>query len=92
MENVDAPQIAVLDRGFIYVGFCRLDGDMLVITRAQNVRRWGTTSGLGELAQKGPMANTRLDPAGTVRAPKGAVIHLIETSAEAWAETLKAGV
>ena len=32
-------QIVVLDRGFVYVGQVRQDGDFLVIESAKNVRR-----------------------------------------------------
>lgn len=77
-------QIAILDRGFVYVGNVEVAGDWLVISDAQNVRRWGTTKGLGELAAKGPQARTELDPAGTVRAPLRAVIGLIACEASAW--------
>lgn len=71
-------QIVVLDRGFVYVGAVKDAGDNLVITGAKCIRRWGTTNGLGQLAESGPTSNTVLDPAGTVTAPKRAVIHLIE--------------
>lgn len=77
-------QIAVLDRGFVYVGQCTIGDQGLTITEASCVRRWGSTGGLGELAQKGPQTNTKLDPAGTVHAPMSSVIHLIDCDATAW--------
>lgn len=79
-----APQIAVLDRWFVYVGNCRIEDGTLVITDASCVRRWGTAAGLGQLAAAGPTSQTRLDPAGTVRAPLSAVIHLIDCTPGAW--------
>ena len=86
--NEESPiQIAVLDRGFVYVGRCRIDGDWLIITSAMNIRHWGTTRGLGELVN-GPTRNTRLDAAGTVRAPLRAVIHLLDAEEGAWAAKL----
>lgn len=78
------PQIAVLDRGFVYVGLCAVADGVLTITKAQNVRRWGTTNGLGQLAQSGPTSNTKLDAAGTVRAPLSSVMHLIDCTDTAW--------
>lgn len=86
-----APQIAVLDRGFVYAGYCSLDGDILTIADAHNIRRWGTSNGLGELALNGPLPNTKIDKAGTVRAPKSSVVHLIDLPAEKWASVLKPG-
>lgn len=77
-------KIAVLDRGFVYVGLCHTEDGALVISRAQNIRRWGTSAGLGELASKGPQAQTKLDAAGTVRAPMPSVIHLIDCNVAAW--------
>ena len=71
--------IIVLDRGFVYVGDVEIDGDWCVIKNAQNIRRWGTTKGLGELVS-GPTKDTVLDPAGTVRAPMRAVISVIDAS------------
>lgn len=81
---VTGKQIVVLDRGFVYQGDVTLAGDFVIIENAKNVRRWGTTKGLGELAAKGPQRNTVLDDAGTVRAPSRALIHLIACDDAAW--------
>jgi hypothetical protein len=90
MEQIMTPtptlQIAVLDRGFVYVGLCVLADGMLTITDAQNIRRWGTTRGLGELALTGPTDKTKIDPAGTVRAPAAAVMHLLDCAPDGWAK------
>ena len=77
-KNDMGMQIVVMDRGFVYAGKVTIENDFVTITEAKNIRRWGTTEGLGELAAKGPLADTKLDPAGTVKAPMRAVIHLIE--------------
>jgi len=61
--------IVVVDNGFVYVGDCFWDGDFLRIEQAENIRRWGTTKGLGELIN-GPLKDTQHDPAGTVLVPK----------------------
>ena len=77
-------RIAVLDRGFVYVGMCHVHHSVLVITAAQCVRRWGTQNGLGQLATSGPTAETKLDATGTIRAPLTALIHLIDCTPDAW--------
>lgn len=82
--NYTAPQIVILDRGFVFVGDVATDGDWLVISNARNVRRWGTSKGLGELAKDGPKPETKIDHAGTVRAPLRAVIGLLECEASSW--------
>lgn len=69
-------KIVVLDRGFVYVGKVSDEGENLRITNCRNIRRWGTTKGLGELVN-GPTSETRLDDVGEVIAPKRAVIHQI---------------
>ena len=86
MPDLTTPQlqIAVLDRGFVYVGLCHIEGAWLVITGAQNLRRWGTTAGLGQLARSGPTATTKMDAAGIVRAPLSATIHLIDANPAVW--------
>lgn len=80
-------QIAVLDRGFVYVGRVETQASGIVIHEARCIRRWGTDAGLGQLALGGPREATKLDPAGTVRAPASALVHLIDCVEVAWAGT-----
>jgi len=76
--------IVVVTRGFIYVGDVVYDDQWCIVTNARNLRRWGTTKGLGELALNGPTGETGLDNVGIVRIPHHAVIHIIDTEAEKW--------
>lgn len=77
-------QIVILDRGFVFVGDVSEDGGWLLIKNAKNIRRWGTSRGLGELAARGPLADTKLDDSGTVRAPMRAVIGLLQCEVASW--------
>lgn len=76
-------KIAVIDRGFVYVGRVAMEGDFLILRNAKNIRVWGTTNGLGELVS-GPTSSTRLDPVGTVRVPSRALISLIDVEQSKW--------
>jgi hypothetical protein len=78
-------QIIIAERGWVFVGDCSRDGDQLIIANARNVRRWGTTSGLGQLAKDGPQAETQLDDYGTVRIHVLAVVAAIECDPAKWA-------
>ena len=81
-------QIVVLDRGFVYVGRVKTDDDWCYINNALNLRRWGTTNGLGELAANGPTGNTKMDKSGTVKAPMKSLIHLIAVEEQIWEKLL----
>lgn len=76
-------KIVVLDRGFVYIGRVKIDGDFVVITGAKNIRIWGTSKGLGELVN-GPLSGTKLDAVGTVRAPLRSLIYLIDAQESKW--------
>ena len=80
-EQIDMGwQIVVVDQGFVYVGKVRYTGTGFVeITNADNLRQWGTTRGLGELAH-GPTAKTVRDPVGIVMVPVGRVVLYIATT------------
>ena len=71
-------QIVVCDRGFVYVGQTVVDGEFVTITSARNIRKWGTTKGLGQLAESGPTRDTVLDNAGELLVPLKSVIHFIK--------------
>lgn len=75
-------QIVILDGGFVYVAECTLADGFLMMTNARCIRKWGTTSGLGEL-RSGPTSQTVLDVTGEIVAPLGRVIHMIKCTA-AW--------
>ena len=85
-KTPDPIQIVVLDRGYVYVGRVRRDSNFVHITQARNIRRWGTTQGLGQLVH-GPLAATVLDAVGTVHAPLRALISLIDVEQEPWTIT-----
>lgn len=88
MSEQNPINIVVLDRGFVYVGRTKVEGDFIIITQAKNIRRWGTTRGLGELVT-GPTKDTKLDPVGTVKAPIRALISLISVEEEKWTPILE---
>jgi hypothetical protein len=77
-------QIIVAHRGFVFVGDVSDEGDEVVITGTQNVRRWGTTYGLGQLAKEGPQEETQLDESGTVRLHKLAVVCRYDCEVASW--------
>ncbi len=60
-------QIIVCHRGFVFAGFVSDSDSEVVIRRAVNIRAWGTTDGLGQLAISGVTHKTVLDLCGTVR-------------------------
>jgi len=76
-------QIVVLISGFVYVGTVTTDNGWVTITNAKNIRKWGTSNGLGELVN-GPMPSTILDDVGELRAPFHALIHMINVEQDKW--------
>ena len=90
-EATPEPQpvkILVLQRGWVAVGRYAKDGAEHVLTDASIVRRWGTTKGLGQLAQSGPTSSTVLDATGTVRAHELATVLVIDADSAVWADRL----
>jgi hypothetical protein len=78
--------IAVIDKGFVYVGNCYHDmtTNMLYIPDARNIRNWGTTGGLHELVNTGPTDNSVIDGAAYVLFPWHSVISLHITDQKHW--------
>ncbi len=58
-------QIVVLQHGWVIVGDVTQNGDYLTIDNASVIRVWGTTKGLGEIANDGPTSKTKIDPCPT---------------------------
>jgi len=74
-------KIVIADKGFVYVGRVTESEGGIIIHDAQNIRRWGTTKGLGEL-RSGPTESTKHDPYGTVRVPIGSVVSVIDCTGD----------
>lgn len=83
-QTLSGYAIAVVNRGFVYVGAVEVDEKWCVVRDACNIRYWGTKNGLGELALKGPLEETKLDACGTVRIPLHSLVHLLDTETEKW--------
>lgn len=56
-------QIVVLQRGWVVVGEMTKEGNACVLHNASVIRRWGTSNGLPELAEFGPLPETKLEKA-----------------------------
>lgn len=77
--------LVVADRGHVWAAEdVKFDDDFARLKNARAVRRWGTSEGLNELAQKGPLTNTRLDAAADVLVSRRALIALIPCEADTW--------
>jgi hypothetical protein len=77
-------EIVILDRGWIVVGKVDITGEEVTISNCAVVRYWGTTKGLGEIAENGPTEKTILDRAPTIRTALHAVIWRMDVSQEKW--------
>ena len=80
----DGLKLVVLTNGFVYIGVVLQRSEGLLVSSAKNIRVWGTTKGLGQLALNGPTKDTILDEVGELFAPMHAVIHVITTDPEKW--------
>jgi len=77
-------KICVLLSGWVLVGNLERDGDEYILTQGSVIRRWGTTEGLGELAMKGPLPETKLDKTPLVKFHKTQMIFSISCDESKW--------
>ena len=80
--------ILVIEAGFVYIGEakpfkCPLLGKAIELTNAYNVHRFGTTEGLGELANVGRTATTVLNFSGAIIVPIGKILHYMPVEPKA---------
>lgn len=70
--------IVVLQRGFVAVGHrATLENGDYVLRDAAHIRVWGTTKGLGEIAENGPTSKTILDKCPPIEFhPLTAIMHI----------------
>jgi hypothetical protein len=77
-------KIVILPSGWVFVGIWQEKGTRVILTETSCIRKWGTTSGIGELAIRGPLKETILDPAGTVSFKIGTEIASLECRTDNW--------
>jgi hypothetical protein len=84
-EECGEIKIVVIERGFVYIGRVEedVDNEEYTIHSARSLIRWGSSQHLGELVN-GPLPNTKLGAACTVRVRFQQVIHVIEVNNDAW--------
>ena len=72
--------IAVLDKGFVYLGDVHTDSDYVYVRNAKNIRKWIGGHGLSWYALNGFDKDIVLDDSGDIKAPIKELKHLIECS------------
>ncbi len=77
-------RIVVLQRGWVVVGRFTQDGSQCKLENANVIRSWGTTKGLGEIAEGGPTSKTILDPCPTIRYHEMTAILTIDCKENKW--------
>lgn len=70
--------VVVVDNGFVFWGDLRVVEDMCEISNGYNLRRFGTTRGLGQLAIEGPTIETQADKITVIHVLKTRVVFVME--------------
>lgn len=82
-------KILILQRGWVMVGYFKKSGNECSLLRANVIRSWGTTKGLGEIAGNGPTINTKLDKCfGLVEFDYLTVVACISCEESKWKNVL----
>lgn len=81
VPSKEQQKIVALQSGFVFVGYVEPhpnNHELVRIREAYNIRVWGTTNGLGQLALEGTQSETVLDFCGVVSPHKHAVLFYID--------------
>jgi len=83
-ENL-GKHICILQRGWVFVGDFSKIGNDCYLDNASVIRSWGTTKGLGEIAENGPIKDkTVLDSCPQVRFHYGTLVACIKCNDKKW--------
>jgi hypothetical protein len=77
-------QIVVLQRGWIVVGDVEKTETEVLINNCSVIRVWGTSRGLGQIAENGPTSTTKLDPCPPVSAHPLSVVLFMNVNESKW--------
>lgn len=80
-------KIVILQRGWILVGKFERKGSDCKLRYSSVIRSWGTTNGLGEIAENGPTSSTKLDKNhGLVEFDYLTVVATLSCNEEKWSK------
>lgn len=88
MEGGSKIKIAVLQRGWVFIGKFSQEGSKCQLTNAYNIRTWGTTKGLGELAENGKTDSTKLDKVNDITFHELSIVVLIDVDDKKWSKEI----
>ena len=77
-------QIVILQRGWVVIGDYSEKNNECLLTDAAVIRVWGTTKGLGEIAEAGPTSSTIIDRCPDVRFHPLTVVSRMDVNAKNW--------
>ena len=77
-------QIVILNRGWVVIGDYSEKGDECTLENASVIRKWGTKQGIGELAEKGKLEETILDPTPNVHFHKMTMVARLDVNEASW--------
>ena len=83
------PVIVVLQRGWVDVGYFSQEGPICTLNNAFNIRNWGTSKGLGEIAENGPTDSTKLDSCRISKFHELTVVQVIPCDKNKWKDVLR---
>ena len=81
-------KIVILQRGWVFVGRYSEVGMDCKLEDSKCIRQWGTTKGLGELAENGPTDSTKLDKVNDVSFHELSVVALLDCNDKPWKKVL----
>lgn len=82
-------RIVILQRGWVVVGHYSRAGNRCYLNNAKVIRNWGTSKGLGEIAENGPTEKTILDSSPTVEFHELTEIANIKCNTSKWKVLVK---
>jgi len=88
VQEESSIKIVILQRGWVMIGRFSKEGYDCTLTNAYVIRRWGTSRGLGELAEEGEKSETVLDKAGTVKFDYLTVVATIDCDEKKWSKII----
>jgi hypothetical protein len=77
-------RIVILQRGWVAIGKLYQKGLNCRLEKSSIIRRWGTSKGLGELANEGKKSETILDYAGDIEFHKLTEVANLKVNESLW--------